>query len=57
MSYPTTQAFIHAGSWGPGTRQHPLMAWMEQYTREFDRSRGFADASAKPEAWMTEDFT
>lgn len=41
MSYPTTQVFIHKGSWDDETRQHPVMHWMEQYTKEFDRSRAF----------------
>lgn len=55
MTYPTQSVFVHSGSWNASSRQHPVMDWMEKYTREFDRSRAFATGT--PSDWLTADFS
>ncbi|KAF9730633.1 hypothetical protein PMIN01_11502 [Paraphaeosphaeria minitans] len=37
MSFPTTPAFVHVGTWDNETRKHPAMKWMEEYTLSFNK--------------------
>jgi hypothetical protein len=37
MSFPTTPAFVHVGTWNDETRKHPAMKWMEEYTLNFNK--------------------
>ncbi|KAL8795148.1 MAG: hypothetical protein Q9195_002303 [Heterodermia aff. obscurata] len=47
MAYPTQPAFIHTGGWGPSTRAHPALAFLEEYAAShFDQ-----------QAWNTNHFS
>ncbi|KAK0342825.1 hypothetical protein LTR91_023173 [Friedmanniomyces endolithicus] len=53
MSYPTQEAFVHAGTWDATTRKHPAMKWMEDYTNNIIDGRKFHE-TASSVGWTTE---
>ncbi|KAL5393894.1 hypothetical protein PMIN02_005452 [Paraphaeosphaeria minitans] len=54
MSFPTTPAFVHVGTWDNETRKHPAMKWMEEYTLSFNKR---AEWDKEESEWLSPDFT
>ncbi|KAK7184177.1 hypothetical protein DPSP01_001189 [Paraphaeosphaeria sporulosa] len=54
MSFPTTPAFVHAGTWDDETRKHPAMKWMENFTRTFNKREEWDKEESE---WLSQDFT
>ena len=57
MSYPTTGAFVHTGTWDETTRKHPAMKWMERYTRNVVDTRKFDTDESPTSLGHTSDWT
>ncbi|KAL8689355.1 MAG: hypothetical protein Q9218_004958 [Villophora microphyllina] len=56
MSFPTQPAHIHNGGFNAESRKHPVLEWMEDYTRNAIDSRSWGSGTPYWE-WHTEDWT
>jgi len=53
-TFQTQPAFIHTGPWNDGSRKHPAMKWMEEFTIAFNARSGW---DQKTSDWNTPDFS